>query len=163
MADPVQDPGNAAYVGAIAAGVLGFLAVARGWLRRDKLDTSAAAAQAAYSDSAKGIVERLDKEIAELREELVEVRAERDDCTARCQRLNDALVAMAAKMLTVQGLQELGHSIIEHLDDSAPPGDREAQDLLDALDAAPILPKALMRRSTSPQRQTPTPTPRSPS
>ena len=77
----------------------------------------AAGAEIAYNKAAQGIVERLERELVEVHQRLDIAERERDECNAKYAKLQQVMMEMATKMLTVQGLQELGHTVIDRLKD----------------------------------------------
>ena len=117
MADPTSDPISTTMLGTIAGGVVAFLVALRTWASRDKVDSSAAGAASAYNKAAQGIVERLERELVEVHQRLDIAERERDECNAKYAKLQQVMLEMANKMLTVQGLQELGHTVIDRLKD----------------------------------------------
>ena len=117
MADPTTDPISTTMLGTIAGGVVAFLVALRTWANKDKVDNSAAGAEIAYNKAAQGIVERLERELVEVHQRLDIAERERDECNAKYAKLQQVMLEMANKMLTVQGLQELGHTVIDRLKD----------------------------------------------
>lgn len=117
MADPTTDPISTTMLGTIAGGVVAFLVALRTWANKDKVDSSAAGAASAYNKAAQGIVERLERELVEVHQRLDIAERERDECNAKYAKLQQVMLEMANKMLTVQGLQELGHTVIDRLKD----------------------------------------------
>jgi hypothetical protein len=117
MADPTSDPISTTMLGTIAGGVVAFLVALRTWANKDKVDSSAAGAEIAYNKAAQGIVERLERELVEVHQRLDIAERERDECNAKYAKLQQVMLEMANKMLTVQGLQELGHTVIDRLKD----------------------------------------------
>ena len=117
MADPTTDPISTTMLGTIAGGVVAFLVALRTWANKDKIDSSAAGAASAYNKAAQAIVERLERELVEVHQRLDIAERERDECNAKYAKLQQVMLEMANKMLTVQGLQELGHTVIDRLKD----------------------------------------------
>ena len=117
MADPPTDPVSTTLLGTLAGGVVAFLVALRAWANKDKIDSSAAGAASAYNKAAQGIVERLERELVEVHQRLDIAERERDECNAKYAKLQQVMLEMANKMLTVQGLQELGHTVIDRLKD----------------------------------------------
>ena len=117
MADPTTEPMNPTVIGTVVAGLLGFVIAMRAWINRDRVESSASKTAATYNDSARGIVERLERELGEVRERLDTAERERDECNAKYAKLQQVMLEMANKMLTVQGLQDLGHTVIDRLKD----------------------------------------------
>lgn len=117
MADPTTDPISTTMLGTIAGGVVAFLVALRTWANKDKIDSSAAGAASVYNKAAQGIVERLERELFEVHQRLDIAERERDECNAKYAKLQQVMLEMANKMLTVQGLQELGHTVIDRLKD----------------------------------------------
>jgi hypothetical protein len=117
MADPTTDPISTTMLGTIAGGVVAFLVALRTWANKDKVDSSAVGAEIAYNKAAQGIVERLERELVEVHQRLDIAERERDECNAKHAKLQQVMLEMANKMLTVQGLQELGHTVIDRLKD----------------------------------------------
>lgn len=117
MADPTTDPISTTLLGTLAGGVVAFLVALRAWANKDKIDSSAAGATSAYNKAAQGIVERLERELVEVHQRLDIAERERDECNAKYAKLQQVMLEMANKMLTVQGLQELGHTVIDRLKD----------------------------------------------
>lgn len=62
-------------------------------------------------------MERLERELVEVHQRLDIAERERDECNAKYAKLQQVMLEMANKMLTVQGLQELGHTVIDRLKD----------------------------------------------
>jgi len=108
---------NPTVIGTVVAGLLGFVIAMRAWINRDRVESSASKTAATYNDSARGIVERLERELGEVRERLDTAERERDECNAKYAKLQQVMLEMANKMLTVQGLQDLGHTVIDRLKD----------------------------------------------
>ena len=117
MADPTTEPLNPTVIGTVVAGLLGFVIAVRAWINRDRVESSASKTAATYNDSARGIVERLERELVEVHQRLDIAERERDECNAKYAKLQQVMLEMATKMLTVQGLQELGHTVIDRLKD----------------------------------------------
>lgn len=115
MADPTTEPLNPTVIGTVVAGLLGFVIAVRAWINRDRVDSSAAGAASAYNKAAQGIVERLERELVEVHQRLDIAERERDECNAKYAKLQQVMLEMANKMLTVQGLHELGHTVIDRL------------------------------------------------
>ena len=123
MADPTTEPLNPTVIGTVVAGLLGFVIAVRAWINRDRVESSASKTAATYNDSARGIVERLELELGEVRVRLDTAERERDECNAKYTKLQEVMLEMANKMLTVQGLHELGHTVIDRLkEDKHPEG-----------------------------------------
>lgn len=118
MADPTADPAiSTTMLGTIAGGVVAFLVALRAWANKDRVESSVAGATSAYNKAAQGIVERLERELVEVHQRLDIAERERDECNAKYAKLQQVMLEMANKMLTVQGLQELGHTVIDRLKD----------------------------------------------
>ena len=116
MADPTAGPAiSTTMLGTIAGGVVAFLVALRAWANKDRVESSVAGATSAYNKAAQGIVERLETELHEVRDRLDRAERERDECNAKYAKLQGVMLEMATKMLTVQGLQELGHTVIDRL------------------------------------------------
>ena len=54
----------------------------------------------------RGIVERLERELVEVHQRLDIAERERDECNAKYAKLQQVMLEMANKMLTIQGLAE---------------------------------------------------------
>ena len=114
MTDPNSETTGTLIGGAIAA--LGaILMIAKAWWNRDKVDSSGASAQQAYNKAAEGIVKRLEVELAGVSVRLDRAERERDECNQKYQMLQTTLLELAHQMLTVRGMEEMGHAVINKL------------------------------------------------
>ena len=114
MTEPNSETTGTLIGGAIAA--LGaILMIAKAWWNRDRVDSSGASAQQAYNKAAEGIVKRLEVELAGVSVRLDRAERERDECNQKYQVLQSTLMDLARQMLTVRGMEEMGHAVINKL------------------------------------------------
>ena len=114
MTDPNSETTGTLIGGAIAA--LGaILMIAKAWWNRDRVDSSGASAQQAYNKAAEGIVKRLEVELAGVSVRLDRAERERDECNQKYQVLQSTLMDLAHQMLTVRGMEDMGHAVINKL------------------------------------------------
>lgn len=114
MADPSTETTGTLIGGAIAA--LGaIMVIAKAWWNRDRVDSSGASTLQTYNQAAENIVKRLDVELAGVYERLDRAERERDECNQKYQVLQTTLLELAHQMLTVRGMEEIGHAVINKL------------------------------------------------
>ena len=114
MADPSPETTGTLIGGAIAA-IGAIFVIAKSWWNRDKVDSSSSSTQQAYNRAAEGIVKRLEVELAEVSVRLDRAERERDECNQKYQVLQTTLLELAHQMLTVRGMEEIGHAVIGRL------------------------------------------------
>ena len=84
-------------------GVVAFLVALRTWANKDKVDNSAAGAEIAYNKAAQGIVERLERELVEVHQQLDGIAERERDGVQRevSQSFGRVMLEILTKMLTV--------------------------------------------------------------